>query len=255
MIFVRTDCADMALDESDVDEAFIASARAIVVTGTHFSRPNSDAAQRKAIRIAKANGRKVVFDIDYRPNLWGLAGHAEGFERYVKSDRVSGTLKSVLPDCDLIVGTEEEIMIASGADDVLASLKAIRAVSAATIVLKRGAMGCIVYDGAISDDLEAGIVGQGFPIEVYNVLGAGDAFMSGLLRGWLGGESLQTAATWANACGAFAVSRLLCAPEYPSFEELQLFPQPWQPAPRAAQGRGDQPHPLGDDPAPRHSRR
>ena len=223
MIFVRTDCADMALDEGDVDEAFIASARAVVVTGTHFSRPNSEAAQRKAIRIAKANGRKVVFDIDYRPNLWGLAGHAEGFERYVKSDRVSSTLKSILPDCDLIVGTEEEIMIASGADDVLAALKAIRTVSAATIVLKRGAMGCIVYDGEISDDLEAGIVGRGFPIEIYNVLGAGDAFMSGLLRGWLGGESLQTAATWANACGAFAVSRLLCAPEYPSFEELSYF--------------------------------
>src|SRR5690606_18440846 len=120
-------------------------------------------------------------------------------------------------------GTEEEIMIASGADDVLGSLKAIRAVSDAAIVLKRGAMGCIVYDGPISDDLEDGIVGKGFPIEIYNVLGAGDAFMSGLLRGWLGGESFETAATWANACGAFAVSRLLCAPEYPTFEELQYF--------------------------------
>ena len=223
MIFVRTDCADMALDEGDIDEAFIASAGAIVVTGTHFSKPNSEAAQRKAIRIAKANGRKVVFDIDYRPNLWGLAGHEAGFERYVKSDIVSAKLKTILPDCDLIVGTEEEIRIASGADSVLAALQAIRAVSPATIVLKRGAMGCIVYDGPISDDLEAGIVGKGFPIEIYNVLGAGDAFMSGFLRGWLKGEPLQTCATWANACGAFAVSRLLCAPEYPTWAELSYF--------------------------------
>jgi 5-dehydro-2-deoxygluconokinase len=223
MIFYRSDCADMALDERDVDEAFVASARAIVVTGTHFSRENTEAAQRKAIRIAKAHGRKVVFDIDYRPNLWGLAGHAAGFERYVKSDRVSARLRTVLPDCDLIVGTEEEIMIASGADDVLSALRAIRAVSPATVVLKRGAMGCIVYDGEISDDLEDGIVGKGFPIEVFNVLGAGDAFMSGFLRGWLGGESLETAATWANACGAFAVSRLLCSPEYPTWAELRYF--------------------------------
>ncbi|MCO5081507.1 MAG: 5-dehydro-2-deoxygluconokinase [Rhizobiaceae bacterium] len=223
MIFVRTDCADMALSPDDVDEAFIASARAIVVTGTHFSRPNTEAAQLKAIRAAKAAGGKVVFDIDYRPNLWGLAGHAEGFERYVKSEKVTARIRPVLADCDLIVGTEEEIRIASGADEVLGALKAIRALSDATIVLKRGAMGCIVYDGEISDDLEDGIVGDGFPIEVYNVLGAGDAFMSGLLRGWLGGESLKTAATWANAGGAFAVSRLLCAPEYPTFEELQFF--------------------------------
>jgi 5-dehydro-2-deoxygluconokinase len=223
MIFVRTDCADMALDEDDIDEAFVASSRSVLVSGTHFSKPNTEAAQRKAIRIAKATGGKVIFDIDYRPNLWGLAGHAEGFERYVKSDRVSNLMKSVLPDCDLIVGTEEEIMIASGVDDVLGSLKAIRAVTPATIVLKRGAMGCVVYDGPISDDLEDGIVGQGFPIEVYNVLGAGDAFMSGLLRGWLMGEDHKTSATWANACGAFAVSRLLCAPEYPTWEELQYF--------------------------------
>src|SRR5262245_302917 len=223
MIFYRSDCADMALAPEDIDESFIALARSIVVTGTHFSRPNTEAAQLKAIRAAKAAGGKVVFDIDYRPNLWGLAGHAEGFERYVKSERVTAKIKPVLPDCDLIVGTEEEIMIASGADDPASALKAIRAVTPATIVLKRGAMGCIVYDGPIPDDLEKGIVGKGFPIEVFNVLGAGDAFMSGFLRGWLGGESLETAATWANAGGAFAVSRLLCSPEYPTFEELQYF--------------------------------
>ncbi|WP_181708621.1 bifunctional 5-dehydro-2-deoxygluconokinase/5-dehydro-2-deoxyphosphogluconate aldolase [Chthonobacter rhizosphaerae] len=223
MIFYRTDCADMALDEGDVDEALIGSAAAVVVTGTHFSRPNTAAAQAKAIRIARATGGRVVFDIDYRPNLWGLAGHDAGFSRYVKSDAVSERLRPVLADCDLVVGTEEEILIASGADTVPEALRAIRALTAATIVLKRGAEGCVVYDGPIPEDLADGIVGEGFPIEVYNVLGAGDAFMSGFLRGWLRGEPHATSATWANACGAFAVSRLLCAPEYPTFEELRHF--------------------------------
>lgn len=223
MIFYRTDCADMALDEDDIDEALIKSTRAIVVTGTHFSRPNSEAAQKKAIRIARANGALVAFDIDYRPNLWGLAGHDAGFSRFVASDSVSQKYQSVLADCDLIVGTEEEVLIASGAGDLLSALRKIRSLSAATIVLKRGPMGCIVYDGPIPDDLEQGIVGKGFPIEVYNVLGAGDAFMSGWLRGWLRGEPHSTSATWANACGAFAVSRLLCAPEYPSWDELTYF--------------------------------
>lgn len=223
MIFYRSDCADMALDESNIDEALIASSRSIVVTGTHFSRPAAEAAQKKAIRLAKAHGGKVAFDIDYRPNLWGLAGHEEGFSRYVASEHVSEKYKSVLPDCDLIVGTEEEVLIASGEADLLTALRTIRGLSSATIVLKRGPMGCIVYDGAIPDNLEDGIVGKGFPIEVYNVLGAGDAFMSGWLRGWLRGESHATSATWANACGAFAVSRLLCAPEYPSWTELEHF--------------------------------
>jgi 5-dehydro-2-deoxygluconokinase len=223
LIFYRDNCADAALSEDDLDEDFIRSARSVLVTGTHFSKPHSDAAQRKAMRIAKGNGAKVIFDIDYRPNLWGLAGHDAGDSRYIASDKVSAHIKTVLADCDLIVGTEEEVLIASGESDLHAALRTIRNISTGTIVLKRGPMGCIVYDGPIPDDLEEGIVGKGFPIEVYNVLGAGDAFMSGFLRGWLRGEPHETSATWANACGAFAVSRLLCAPEIPTWTELNYF--------------------------------
>jgi 5-dehydro-2-deoxygluconokinase len=223
LIFYRENCADMAITEEDVDEAFIKSAGAICVTGTHFSKPGVAAAQKKAMRIAKANGGKIAFDIDYRPNLWGLAGHAAGEERYIASERVSKHLSAILPDCDLIVGTEEEIRAASGKEDVYEALLAIRAVSAATIVLKRGPMGCVVFEGKIPKTIDDGIIGKGFPIEVYNVLGAGDGFMAGFLRGWLRGEPSQTSATYANACGAFAVSRLLCSPEYATWTELQKF--------------------------------
>jgi 5-dehydro-2-deoxygluconokinase len=223
LIFYRTDCADDALDESDIDEAFIASATAIVVTGTHFSKPCTAAAQKKAIRLAKKHGRKVVFDVDYRPNLWGLAGHGAGEERYIRSENVTAHLQAILPDCDLIVGTEEELAIAGGFENLLETIQAIRMLSSATIVCKRGPMGCVVFPGDIPDDLEKGIKGPGFPVEVYNVLGAGDAFMSGFLRGWLRDEPLETTCAYANACGAFAVSRLLCAPEIPTWEELQLF--------------------------------
>src|SRR5262249_40853178 len=146
-----------------------------------------------------------------------------GDERYIRSDTVSAHLRSLLPQCDLVVGTEEEIHIAAGLEDTRAALLAIRSLTQALIVLKRGPVGCVVFDGPVPACIDDGIVGKGFPIEVYNVLGAGDAFMSGFLRGWLGGESLERAATFANACGAFAVSRLLCSPESPTFEELAHF--------------------------------
>ena len=223
LIFYRENCADSALSESDIDPDFVASSGAVLVTGTHFATPHTDAAQRKAMKIARAHGAKVILDIDYRPNLWGLAGHGAGEERYIKSDKVSEHLKTILPGCDLIVGTEEEVHIAAGSEDTLDALRIIRSLSKAVIVLKRGPMGCVVYPDAIPDSLEKGIVGTGFPIEVYNVLGAGDSFMSGFLRGWLTGEDHATSATWANACGAFAVSRLLCSPEIPTWEELQFF--------------------------------
>jgi 5-dehydro-2-deoxygluconokinase len=223
LIFYRDNCADSALDEGDVDEAFILSAKALLVTGTHFAKANTSAAQKKAMAIMKKAGRPVIIDIDYRPNLWGLAGHAAGEERYIKSDKVTAHLQAILADCDLIIGTEEEVAIAGGTEDTLEALRTIRKISKGVIVLKRGPMGCVVYPTAIPSSLDGGIVGKGFPIEVYNVLGAGDAFMSGFLRGWLKNEPFETCATWANACGAFAVSRLLCSPEYVTFEELQCF--------------------------------
>ena len=223
LIFYRDNCADSALEVGDVDETYVLSAKALLVTGTHFAKANTDAAQRKAMAIAKKHKRKIIIDIDYRPNLWGLAGHAAGEERYIKSDKVTAHLQTILADCDLIIGTEEEVHIAGGTEDTLEALRVIRSHSKGVIVLKRGPMGCVVYPGTIPSSLDGGIIGKGFPIEVYNVLGAGDAFMSGFLRGWLRDEPYETCATYANACGAFAVSRLLCSPEYATFEELQFF--------------------------------
>jgi 5-dehydro-2-deoxygluconokinase len=223
LIFYRDNCADSALDESDIDDSYVVRAKAIVVTGTHFARANTAAAQKLAIAYAKKHGRRVAFDIDYRPNLWGLAGHGAGEERYIKSDQVSAHLQPILSACDLIVGTEEEIMIAGGVDQPLAALRAVRARSRATIVMKRGPMGCVVFPAEIPDSIEDGVKGPGFPVEVYNVLGAGDAFMSGFLRGWLRDEPIETCCAYANAGGAFAVSRLLCSAEYPTWPELRRF--------------------------------
>lgn len=220
LIFYRTDCADMAIEAADIDPAFIASSKALLVSGTHFSTAKVDEASRTAMRYAREAGTKVVLDIDYRPVLWGLTGLGEGEDRFVASDTVSSHLQSIVADCDLVVGTEEELHIAGRSTDTIAALRNIRALSDAMIVVKRGPMGCSVFPKAIPDSLDDGIVGRGFPIEVYNILGAGDAFMSGFLRGWLRGEPLETCCTYANACGAFAVSRHGCAPAIPSWDEL-----------------------------------
>ncbi|MBV9912847.1 MAG: 5-dehydro-2-deoxygluconokinase [Sinobacteraceae bacterium] len=223
LIFYRENCADSALCEDDIDEAFVACARAVLVTGTHFSIPEAAKAQRKAIAIARANGRKVVLDIDYRPNLWGIGGHDSGESRYAPSAEVTRVLSSVLPCCDLIVGTEEELHIAAGTQETLDAIRRIRALSDAVIVCKRGPQGCVVFEGRIPDRLEQGLVAAASAVSVYNVLGAGDAFLAGFLRGYLRGEGHEMSASFANACGAIAVSRLLCSAEFPTLTELHHY--------------------------------
>ncbi len=223
LIFFRENCADMALTEDDIDPDFILEAGCVTVTGTHLSHPRTRDAVLKAVRIAREAGRRTALDIDYRPNLWGLGGHGTGEERFVASPEVSAQLQSTLFLFDLIVGTEEEIHIAGGTTDTIAALRTIRSLSDAVLVCKRGPMGASAFTGDIPDSLDDGIAGPGFPIEVFNVLGAGDGFMAGLLRGWLRDEPWETALTYANACGAFAVSRHGCAPAYPSWHELSWF--------------------------------
>jgi len=223
LIFYRENCADMALSEEDIDPDFIKEARAVVATGTHLSHPQVEAATLLALKIARENGIQTALDIDYRPNLWGVAGHGNGESRFVESKKVTAKLQSTLHFFDLIVGTEEEFHIAGGTTDTLAALKAVRAVSEATLVCKRGAAGAVAFEGDIPDSLDLGQTGAGFPIEVFNVLGAGDGFFSGLLKGWLDGEDWPTALKYANACGAFAVSRHGCTPAYPSLKELEFF--------------------------------
>lgn len=223
LIFYRENCADMALAEADIEEDYIASARAVVVTGTHLSHPRTEAAVLKALALARKHGLRTALDIDYRPNLWGLAGHGDGELRYVESAAVTRKLLSTVHLFDLIVGTEEEFQIAGGSSLTLNALNAVREISEATLVCKRGGAGAVAIPGAIPTSLDDGISGPGFPIEVFNVLGAGDGFFAGLLKGWMDGESWLTTLKYANACGAFAVSRHGCTPAYPTLAELEFF--------------------------------
>ena len=223
LIFYRENCADMALTAGDVSPAFIQSASAVLINGTHLSQPDVFDASIHACNLARSAGGKVVFDIDYRPVLWGLTGKDMGENRFVAHEGVTARLQEVLPLCDLIVGTEEEVHILGGTTDTIAALRAIREKTDALLVCKRGPDGCSAFPGAIPDSLDQGVVGRGFRVEVFNVLGAGDAFMAGFLRGWLRGEPLATCCEYANACGAIVVSRHGCAPAMATWDELQSF--------------------------------
>jgi len=235
-IFAYGAAADMALDEDDVEPAFIASSGALLVTGTPLSRPGSRSATFKAVGAAREAGTRVLFDLDYRPVFWGVASHEQGGQMFVESAEVTEGYRSALQQCDLVVGTEEEIRIAGGSSDTRESLLAIREISDATIVLKVGAMGAIVFPGEIPHNLQHGVSVPGFPVEVFNSVGAGDAFMSGFLSRWLRGEPLEECLRIGNACGAIVVSRHGCSPAMPTPEELDYF-----------LNMPDRPHRLRDD--------
>lgn len=223
LIFYRDNCADMAITAEDFNEGYIASAKALAITGTHLSHPNTRQAVLTALEYAGRNGTKRLLDIDYRPVLWGLTSLGDGETRYIDSAAVTKSLQEVLHHFDVLVGTEEEFHIAGGSTDTLTALKNVRKFTKAALVCKRGALGCSVFENEIPDDLDGGLNVYGVRVAVLNVLGAGDAFMSGLLRGYVNGEGWEQACRYANACGALVVSRHGCAPAMPTKVELDNY--------------------------------
>src|SRR5215467_11576675 len=114
LIFMRENCADMAITEADVEEAYIAKSKALLITGTHLSTEYINRISTLALERARKNDVRTVLDIDYRPVLWGLTKRGDGETRYIRSDTVTAHLLRILPKIDLVIGTTEEFNIAGG---------------------------------------------------------------------------------------------------------------------------------------------
>lgn len=214
LVFYRDNAADMELTIDDVTAAPIAEARALELGGTNLSREPSRSASFHAAELARRAGRTVFFDMDFRADQW-------------HDPRAYGVnVRALLPYADVAIGTEEEFNAAMVQDpedivirdqqvsapeirgDLDANLAAILAMPTGpeALAVKRGAEGVTVH-------LRSGevIEAPGFPVEVYNILGAGDAFAAGFIYGRLQGWDWYRSARMGNACGAIVVMRHGCA--------------------------------------------
>ena len=100
-----------------------------------------------------------------------------------------------------MIGNEEEVEAAR--------------VDPPTLVLKRGERGATVYEAGDETDV------PGFPVEVVNGLGAGDAFAAAVGRSLLDGLPLVEAVRRGTVAGALVASRLACSEAMPRLEELE----------------------------------
>ena len=206
LTFYRDNCADRALTVDDVARAPVSDSRVVFLTGTGLSHEPSRAATFAAAAAARAAGVAVVVDIDYRADQWDSAS------------AFANQMRLLLRSAALAVGTEEELAAASGSTDVAAGAATVLSSGIEALILKRGAKGSTVFrPNAAPADVAP------FPIEVLNVLGAGDAFASGFLYGYLQGWPLERAARMGNATGAIVVTRHGCANFMPTLDEVTTF--------------------------------
>jgi 5-dehydro-2-deoxygluconokinase len=206
LTFYRDNCADRALTVDDVARAPVAESRVVFVTGTGLSHEPGRAATFAAAAAARRASVPVVVDVDYRADQWDGA------------PAFSNEVRTLLQSATLAVGTEEELAAASGSSSVEEGAATLLATGIQALVLKRGARGSTIFrPAAAPTDVPP------FCVDVLNVLGAGDAFASGFLYGYLQGWTFERAARLGNACGAIVVTRHGCANFMPTLDEVHTF--------------------------------
>ncbi|MCY4072723.1 MAG: 5-dehydro-2-deoxygluconokinase [Chloroflexi bacterium] len=221
LLFYRENPADIHLSIDEAEALPLSRARAISLSGTALSRGSTHDVSLYLAERARATGLTSFIDLDLRPDQWP---HPLSFGLH---------MRRILPLCDVIIGTEEEFFaaLAQRPESIMAGgkvsgaltmelqglLRDFRDESGATLVLKQGDRGVMLYE-----DGETYTV-AGFPVEITNTVGAGDGFASGLIYGWAQGWAWEQAARFANACGAIVVSRHGCARALPTLHEVEAF--------------------------------
>lgn len=206
LTFYRDNCADLGLTVDHVKAAPIADSTVVFLSGTGLSEEPSRTATLFAAESARARGRTVVVDLDYRSGLWSSA---EAFGVNVRTLLAMG---------QIAIGTEEEVIAASNAADAAAGTQRLLDAGLPVLILKRGGEGAVVCRRG-----EDPVAVPPFTIEVLNVLGAGDAFASGFLYGHVNGWTHEEAARFGNATGAIVVTRHGCANFMPTLPEVHAF--------------------------------
>ena len=222
LVFYRENPADIHLSVDDVAAAPISDSNTLLLSGTALSRGTCRDATIFAAEVGRDAETTVFMDLDMRPDQWS---HPRAYGLNVRT---------ILSCVDVIIGTEEEFFaaLASNPDLIMANalldenmkIELDKLITQLTdkqpetvVVLKRGADGVRVFHAGEINDI------SGFPVEIVNTVGAGDAFASGLIYGYSQGWDWQQAARFANACGAIVVTRHGCSKAMPYLAEVNEF--------------------------------
>lgn len=224
LVFYRDNCADVEITIDDALNAPLQNTRALLISGTGLSKEPSRSATLLAVEKAREAAAIIFLDLDFRADQW-------------HDPRAFGiAIRALLPLVDIVFGTEEEILAAILEDtsqlqlvdhQISAPQIAGNTSHAVQLLLSRGPQALVEKRGAKGAIVH--LLGQNsieaapFQVDVCNVLGAGDAFASGFIFGYLQGWDWKKCLRMGNATGAIVVTRQGCANFMPYQDEALQF--------------------------------
>ena len=224
LVYYRDNAADSQVGIDNVIKADIKNCRLLEISATALNKEPSRSAAFFATEEAVSVDVPIVIDLDFRADQW-------------HDPRAFGiTTRAILPRAKIAIGTEEEILATVLNDpeqitikhqqisapkiigNVNKGIQTILDLGVDVLIVKRGSDGCSVFEKG-KEEMKV----PGFPVEILNILGAGDAFASGFIYGYLKGWDNYKAARMGNACGAIVVTRKGCANFMPYEVEVMQF--------------------------------
>jgi 5-dehydro-2-deoxygluconokinase len=202
LLFYREPKApDMNITVEDLDLEAIAAAPLFWMTGTGLSDEPSRTATLAAMEQRPTG--ITVFDLDYRPMLW-------------ESEEEAGRwYREALRHATVAVGNQSEVEVAVGTGDPLHASEALIELGLDLAIVKQGP------DGVLARTKEGVAEAPPIEVDVLNGLGAGDAFGGSLCHALLSKWDAERTIRYANAAGAIVASRLACADDMPTREEVE----------------------------------
>ena len=217
--FYRNPGADMQLRAQDLSTRTFDNARLFHCGSVSLSENPCRDAQFYAAKLARENGLLVSFDPNWRPSLWR------------DFDEARTLIHQMLPLSDIVKIADEEWQFVTGTTDLSKGAAQIRSLGAKLVVVTRGADGAYFNcENADGETIEGEV--SGFQVNAVDTLGAGDAFVAGLLHSVLQHRVLEDALNkatlsrivrFANACGAFATQTAGAIPSLPTKTEVEAF--------------------------------
>ncbi|KAF0818944.1 2-dehydro-3-deoxygluconokinase [Bacillus sp. ZZV12-4809] len=205
--YYRKDSAASRMDADWLSEESISDAEYLHLTGiTPGLSPSCREMFEKAIRIAKGNGAKIVFDPNLRLKIWRDEAEARQF------------LKKYASESDIVLPGISEAEFLFGTCSPEEYVERFHDLGIETVIMKLGKEGSLISSSGLVKKI------PGFTVErVIDPVGAGDAFAAGVLSGLLDGKTLEEAALQGNAMGAMVTMVNGDAEGLPNRSDLESF--------------------------------
>lgn len=205
--YYRHGSAASRMGEGDVDEEYIASSRALILTGiTPALSGGCYRASEKALEKALRSGVDVIFDTNIRMRLWRSRERArEGVARFLRGPRIVFT-------------NDEDLEILFPGLSVGEAVEKLSSLGAEVVVVKMGSRGAAAYSrGRLYRRGAFAIPG------IEDVVGSGDAFNAAFLASILRGDPVEKALEYGNAAGAMNAAVRGDIEALPSWKDLEDF--------------------------------